>query len=149
MEDDLDNIAHGKKKWVPIMKQFYGPFAKKLKEVEGADRVKIEVEMTDQKCEKCGSPLVVRTGKFGKFLSCSTFPTCDFSKPFVEETNFLCPKDGAKIIIKKTRKGRKFYGCSNYPNCDFAAWKIEDITNVPKLTKKTLGVTKIVRGKRK
>lgn len=149
MEDDLDNIAHGKKQWVPIMKQFYGPFAKKLKEVEGADRVKIEVEKTDQKCEKCGAPLVVRTGKFGKFLSCSTFPTCDFSKPFVEETKFTCPKDSGKIIVKKTRKGRKFYGCANYPNCDFAAWKIEDITNAPKLTKKILGVTKIVRGKRK
>lgn len=149
MEDDLDRIAQGEKAWQPIMKQFYGPFAKKLKEVEGADRVKIEVETTDQKCEKCGEPLVVRTGKFGKFLSCSTFPTCDFSKPFVEETAFFCPKDGAKIIIKKTRKGRKFYGCSNYPNCDFAAWKIEDITNTPKLTKKILGVTKIVRGRKK
>lgn len=162
MEDDLDNIAHGKKQWVPIMKTFYQPFAKKLKEVESAERVKIEVEETDQTCDKCGAPLVVRTGKFGKFLSCSTFPDCDFSKPFVEETNYTCPKDGGKIIVKKTKKGRKFFGCGNYPNCDFAVWKLEDIakgtsdtqqatskTKNTKLTKKTLHVTNIVRGKRK
>ena len=134
MEDSLDAIAHGQKEWVVLMKDFYTPFEKKLHEVEGAERVKIAVEETDEKCPTCGSALVIRTGRFGKFISCSTFPACKFTKPFVEKTDFKCPKDGdlpagrqGCIIIKKTRRGRKFFGCSNYPKCDFAAWKLEDI----------------------
>lgn len=128
MEDDLDEVAHGKKEWVKMMKDFYSPFAKKLKEVEGAERVKIAVEETDEKCPQCNEGnLVVRQGKFGKFLSCGRFPECNFTKPLVKETDVLCPNDGGKIIIKKTRKGRNFFGCSNYPNCTFAAWKLEDI----------------------
>jgi DNA topoisomerase I len=127
MEDQLDMIANGQEQWVPVIKTFYEPFSTTLEKVEGAERVKIEVEKTDEKCPECGSPLVVRIGRFGKFLACSTFPNCKFTKPFVEETNLTCPKDGGKIILKKTRKGRRFYGCSNYPKCDFAAWKIEDI----------------------
>jgi len=127
MEDELDNIAHGKKDWRPMIKEFYMPFEKKLEEVQNADRVKIAVEETNEKCPECGSPLVVRTGRFGKFLACSKFPKCKFTKPFVQETSFLCPKDRAKIVIKKTRKGRKFYGCSNYPACTFAAWRLENI----------------------
>ena len=127
MEDELDGIAHEGKDWVSMIENFYTPFAKKLESVGDVARVKIAVEETDQKCEKCGAPLVIRTGRFGKFLSCSRFPDCDFKKSLVEETNFTCPKDGGKIIIKKTRKGRRFYGCSNYPKCNFAAWKLEDI----------------------
>lgn len=128
MEDELDNIANGQEEWTTMMSNFYKPFAQKMTEVESAERVKIPVEETDEICPQCGKgKLVVRTGKFGKFFSCSTFPDCNFTKPFVEETNVICPKDGGKVIIKKTRKGRKFYGCSNYPNCDFAAWKLEDI----------------------
>ncbi len=128
MEDELDAIANGTKDWKSMMRDFFRPFEKTIADVENAQRVKIPVEMTDQDCPQCGKgKLVVRTGKFGKFFSCSTFPDCNFTKPFVEETNVLCPKDGGKVIIKKTRKGRKFYGCSNYPNCDFAAWKLEDI----------------------
>ena len=139
MEDELDNIATGKKEWVPVIKDFYGPFEKSLGEVKDAARVKIEVEKTNEICPKCGSPLVIRVGRFGKFLSCSTFPKCDFTKPFVEETKYMCPKcggptfakasagKGGKIILKKTRKGRRFYGCSNYPACDFAAWRLDEI----------------------
>ncbi|RJQ37282.1 type I DNA topoisomerase [Candidatus Microgenomates bacterium] len=127
MEDHLDSIASGEKDWVPMIKDFYTPFSKKLKEVKDAKRVKIEVEETDEKCEKCQAPMVVRIGRFGKFLSCSDFPDCKFSKPYLEDTGLLCPKDGGKIIVRKTKKGRKFYGCSNYPKCDFAAWKLEDI----------------------
>ena len=141
MEDDLDAVAHGKKEWVRMMKDFYSPFEKRLEEVKDAARVKIAVEETDEVCPECKQGnLVVRTGRFGKFLSCGRFPECKFTKSFVEETNLTCPKCGGpprvgepsesrrgKIIIKKTRKGRKFFGCSNYPNCDFAAWKVEDI----------------------
>ncbi len=130
MEDELDGIASGSKNWTVMMKEFYTPFEKKIAEVQDAERVKIATEETGEKCPTCGEPLVVRFGKFGKFLSCSTFPDCKFTKPFVEETDILCPKDGGKVIVKKTRKGRKFYGCSNYPNCDFAAWKLEDIKTV-------------------
>lgn len=129
MEDELDAIANGEKDWKNMMKDFYKPFEKSIAEVEDAERVKIPVEDTGEECPQCHKgTLVVRTGKFGKFFSCSTFPDCNFTKPYVEETNVLCPKDGGKVIIKKTRKGRKFYGCSNYPNCDFAAWKLEDIS---------------------
>ena len=110
-----------------MIKEFYTPFEKKLEEVQNADRVKIAVEETEEICPKCGSVLVIRTGRFGKFLSCSKFPECKFTRGFAEKTNLTCPKDGAQIVIKKTRKGRNFYGCSNYPKCDFAAWKIEDI----------------------
>jgi DNA topoisomerase I len=127
MEDDLDKIASGEKRWVPMMKDFYTPFEKKLVEVEGAERIKIAVEETSEKCPLCQAGLVIRTGRFGKFLACSTFPKCKFTKAFVEETGFKCPKDDGRIIVKKTKKGRKFYGCSNYPACTFAAWKLEDI----------------------
>jgi len=138
MEDGLDQIANGDKKWVPVIREFYMPFEKTLANVKDAARVKIEVEKTDEICPNDGGHLIIRIGRFGKFLACENFPACKFTKPFVIETNFFCPKCGAdrpgeasanrgKIILKKTKKGRKFYGCSNYPNCTFAAWKLEDI----------------------
>jgi DNA topoisomerase-1 len=133
MEEGLDEVADGKLDWVRMMNDFYTPFIKEMKKAELSERVKIEVEKTDELCPECKiGNLVVRTGKFGKFLSCERFPECHFTKPFVEETKFLCPKDGGKVIIKKTRKGRKFFGCSNYPACDFAAWKLEDIKKASK-----------------
>ncbi len=127
MEDGLDEIADGKKEWQPFIKSFYAPFEKSLIDAKKVERVKIAVEETQEICPECGSNLVIRIGRFGKFLACKTFPKCKFTKPFVEETKFDCPKCGAKIILKRTKKGRKFYGCSNYPKCDFAAWKIEDV----------------------
>ena len=101
-------------------------------------RVKIEVEKLGRKCPDCEEAkaagdeartgeLVVRTGRFGKFISCSTFPTCKYSRQYVEQTGKICPKDGGQVIIKKTRKGRTFFGCSNYPTCDFASWKLDEI----------------------
>ena len=127
MEDSLDAIANDKKDWVPMMRAFYTPFKKKLGEVKDVARVKIQTEELDEICPECGAKLVVRTGRFGKFISCGTFPTCKFSKPYLEDTGVLCPKDGGKVIVRKTKKGRKFFGCANYPKCDFAAWKLEDI----------------------
>lgn len=135
MENKLDKIASADLQWVKMMQEFYTPFAKQLKEVEGASRVKIEVEQVGEDCPQCGSPLVIRYGKFGKFISCSTFPECKFTKPLVKEIDIPCPKCGGKIVQRKTRKGRIFYGCSTYPQCDFAAWKIEDIKH-PHLEKK-------------
>jgi DNA topoisomerase-1 len=127
MEDELDAIANDGKDWVPMMQEFYEPFEKKLKSVSKADRIQIETEQTGEMCPKDGAPLVVRVGKFGKFISCSNFPACDFKKPYVLETPYTCPKDGGKIIAKKTKKGKTFYGCSNYPACTYASWKLEDI----------------------
>lgn len=127
MEDSLDDIAHGKKEWTPIIKDFYSPFEKKLKDVEKAARVKIEVEKSSEICDKCGSPMVVRIGRFGRFLSCSKFPKCDFTKTLIEKTNLKCSKCGGEVIIKKTKKGRRFYGCSNYPKCDFATWRLNQV----------------------
>ncbi|KKQ58072.1 MAG: topoisomerase I, DNA topoisomerase I protein [Microgenomates group bacterium GW2011_GWC1_38_14] len=128
MEDELDEVAQGKKKWEPVIKEFYTPFEEDLEKVQKAERVKIAVEETGETCPLCKKgKVVIRSGRFGKFKSCSTFPECKYTAPLVEETNLICPKDGGKIVIKKTRRGRKFYGCSNYPKCDFAAWKLEDI----------------------
>ncbi|MBI2621832.1 MAG: type I DNA topoisomerase [Candidatus Levybacteria bacterium] len=128
MEDELDQIADGKRKWGSVIAEFYTPFEKILIKVKDAKRVKIETEKTGERCPTCKEgDVVIRTGRFGKFLSCSRFPDCKFTAPFVEETKLTCPKDGGKIIIKKTKKGRRFYGCNNYPNCTFAAWKLEDI----------------------
>ncbi len=127
MEDGLDEVARGEREWVPMMQEFYTPFAKKIETVEGAERIKIPVEETNEICPNCGAPIVVRVGRFGKFLSCSKFPECKFTKPFVKDTGLLCPKDGGKVIAKKTRKGRTFFGCANYPKCDYAAWKLEDV----------------------
>jgi DNA topoisomerase-1 len=128
MEDELDEIAEGKRKWVPVIEEFYTPFEKLLNGMKNVARVKIAVEETGEICPECKTgKLVIRTGRFGKFLSCNRFPECKYTAPFAQDTNLTCPKDGGKIVIKKTRRGRKFYGCSNYPKCDFAAWKLEDI----------------------
>lgn len=127
MEDGLDAVAEGKKNWQEMIGDFYKVFAQQLSAVDKAERVKIQIEETQEKCPECGENLVIRHGRFGRFLSCSAFPKCRFTKPLVEETDLLCPKDQGKIIVRKTRKGRKFFGCANYPACDFAAWKLEDI----------------------
>ncbi len=129
MEDELDQIANGQKEWKVMMREFYTPFEEKLKAVEGAERVKIAVEEVDEKCPVCNANLVIRHGRFGKFLSCSKFPECKFTKALTKDTNLICPKDNGKIVERKTRKGRTFYGCANYPSCDFAAWKLQDIKN--------------------
>lgn len=126
MEADLDEIAEGKKKWVEVVREFYTPFEKKVGEVEetGA-RVKVAVESTGEKCPLCKEgEVVIRTGRFGKFYSCSTYPTCKYTKQYVEYVaGHLCPEDGGRVVVKKSKRG-KFYGCENYPKCKWAAWKL-------------------------
>ncbi len=125
MEDELDEIANGTKKdWIAVIKNFYDPFAKQLNEVsESAERVRIAVLETDEKCPNCGAALVVRVGKFGKFLACSTFPECKFTKPFVRKIDVSCPKCSiGEVVVKTTRSKKTFYGCSRYPECDYASW---------------------------
>lgn len=127
MEDSLDEIAEGKKDWVKVVREFYGPFEKKTKSVEetGA-RVKVATESTGEKCPDCSEgEVVIRTGRFGKFYSCSTYPTCKYTKQYKEYAEgYTCPEDGGKVVIKKSKKG-KFYGCENYPKCKWATWKLE------------------------
>ena len=126
MEDNLDEIANGKKQRVPVLTEFYNPFSEKLEGVRRvAQRVPIEVEATGEKCPKCkeGS-VVIRVGRFGKFLSCSRFPECDWRAPYVKKVEGIkCPKCGGEIVYKKTKSGKGFYGCANWPKCDFASWK--------------------------
>ncbi|MBI5449114.1 type I DNA topoisomerase [Candidatus Gottesmanbacteria bacterium] len=128
MEDDLDAIANGEKQWVPVIAAFYEPFSKMLTATyEQAEKVKVEEEIIDEKCPSCGNALVIRMGRYGKFIACTTFPACKYTRQFAEKIGQKCPKCGGDIVIRKTRRGKTFYGCSNWPKCAFAAWKKEDI----------------------
>ncbi|MBI5019461.1 type I DNA topoisomerase [Candidatus Gottesmanbacteria bacterium] len=128
MEDDLDAIANGEKEWVPVIAEFYAPFSKSIeKTYVEADKVKLAEEMIDEKCPTCGHELVIRTGKFGKFIACTNFPECTYTRQYGEKVDIKCPRCGGDIVVKKSKRGKKFYGCSNYPTCTFAAWKKEDI----------------------
>lgn len=125
MEENLDKIADGKNKWTEVMKKFWGPFSKKLESVEKtAERVKIETEKLNIKCPDCkDGELVIRVGRFGKFVSCSNFPDCKHTEKFLDKIGVKCPDCGkGDVIIKKSKKGN-FFGCSNYPDCKFASWK--------------------------
>ncbi|PIP57455.1 DNA topoisomerase I, partial [Candidatus Woesebacteria bacterium CG22_combo_CG10-13_8_21_14_all_39_10] len=120
MEDDLDEIANGQKKRVPVLSEFYNPFSQKLEGVKRvAQRVPVEVEATGESCPLCkeGS-VIIRIGKFGKFLACSRFPECKYRAPFVKKIEgFKCPKCGGDVVYKKTKKGKGFYGCASWPKC--------------------------------
>src|SRR3990167_1481159 len=126
MEEELDEIAEGKMEWQPVIREFYEPFAKHL-ESKYEEVKKHEVaETTDEVCEKCGKPMIVRLGRFGKFLACSGFPECKTTKTLKQEPQTIgmkCPKcvEG-DVIMRRTRRGKVFFGCSRYPNCDFASW---------------------------
>lgn len=124
MEDNLDAIAVGKVEWVPLLKTFYGPFHENLeiKEKEVEQRKPADIP-TDVKCEKCGKPMVIKEGRFGKFMACTGFPDCKNTLPVENKTGVKCPQcEPGEIIEKKTRRGKTFYGCNKYPDCDFALW---------------------------
>lgn len=126
MEEDLDDIASGKQEWQPVIREFYEPFAERL-EIKYQEVKKQNMdEETDEVCEKCGKPMIIKTGRFGKFIACSGFPECRNTKKIKEEPQSIgmkCPKcNEGDIIIRRTRKRRLFYGCSRYPECDFASW---------------------------
>lgn len=123
MEDSLDQVANGEIAWEPVVKEFYEPFEEKLENVtKEAKRVKVKAEATDELCPE-GHHLVVRYGRFGKFLACEKFPEHKFTKTFEEKVEASCPNCGSQVIIKRTKKGRPFYGCSNYPNCKWMSWR--------------------------
>ena len=140
MEDNLDEIARGERKWQPTIKEFYGPFAKKLEQTEKvAEKVKMELEYVDKKCPECGKQLIVRVGKFGKFLACSGFPDCKHTEGLEEKIDAQCPLDGGDIVVRRTRHGKTFYGCKNWPGCKYASWTKPKSTSAPEVTVDTKG----------
>jgi len=124
METDLDSIEDGALQWKDIVKSFYPVFMEDLKNAEEKlDKVVIKDEETDIPCEKCGSNMVIKYGKFGKFLACPNFPACSNAKPLYEKAGVKCPLCDGEVLIKKTKKGRKYYGCENNPeSCEFVSW---------------------------
>ncbi len=125
MEDDLDLIAQGKKEWTKTVAEFWRPFINEIEKTkENSKRVKVEEEKVDERCPECQKgELVVRIGKFGKFIACSRFPDCRYTRPYLQQTNFSCPDCGAPAVIRKTKKGKMFYGCSRWPSCKWASWR--------------------------
>jgi DNA topoisomerase-1 len=132
-ENKLDDVEEGTKQWVDLMKDFYGPFEESLKEAESKiGQIEIRDEVTDIKCEKCGRNMVIKIGRFGKFLACPGFPECRNAKPILEEAGVTCPECGGKVLYKKTKKGRKYIGCENNPACGFMSWDMPAGENCPK-----------------
>ena len=123
MEEQLDGVENGKDEWVGVLDAFYVGFSKTLKQAEEhLERVKVPEVESDEVCERCGRRMVIKSGRYGKFLACPGYPDCKTTKPIVEITDGLCPLCGGHVEAKKSRTNRKFYGCSNYPTCNFATW---------------------------
>ena len=124
MEGDLDKVEHGSEDWVEVLQEFYGPFAAVLIEAEQKlPKLEIRDEPTDEICPNCARPMVIKTGRFGKFISCSGYPECKTTKAIVKETGVKCPEDGGSIIERKSKKtGKIFFGCDKYPECKFVSW---------------------------
>ena len=131
MESDLDGVERGETNWVDTLDVFYKDFDKVLTKAEKAmegKRVKVPDEETDVECDLCGRKMVIKIGRFGKFLACPGFPECKNTKKIVQATKGTCPLCGSKIVLKKSKKGRNFYGCDGYPDCNFMTWNapVED-----------------------
>jgi len=144
METDLDKVADGASEWTQVIDAFYRPFAVKVKQAQAEMPVtKSGPEPIGRACPDCGKELVIRYGRFGKFISCSGFPECHYTEPWLDKIGVKCPKDHGDVVERKTRKGRVFYGCANYPTCDFTSWKRPLATPCPKC-----GGTLVVANKR-
>ena len=124
IENEFDEIAEGKEEWKKMIREFYEPFEKEVEKVEKElEHVKIEDEVSDVKCEKCGRMMVYKYGKFGKFLACPGYPECKNTKPIVETIDVPCPKCGGKVQVRKTKRRRNYYICENNPkSCDYISW---------------------------
>ena len=120
MEEELDKVARGEMDWVSILKGFYPSFADTLeKAMSSVQKIKIADEETGEMCPKCGKPMVIKMGRFGKFVACSGYPECKTTKPLIKKTGVKCPQCEGELVERRSKKGRKFYGCSNYPTCEF------------------------------
>jgi DNA topoisomerase-1 len=127
MEDQLDEIAEGKMEWRPMLAEFYTPFEQQLSRAQSTIERVVQEEEIGRACPVCGKPLVIRYGRFGKFIGCSDYPNCRHTEPWLERVGIACPvcgkEHGGEIVERKSRKGRTFYGCSRYPECEFTSWK--------------------------
>jgi len=124
MEEDLDLIARGEREWVPVLREFYEPFERSVKLAEQTmEKIPLADQAIGEKCDKCGHDLVIKWGRYGKFIGCSNFPECRNTKPYLEKIGVHCPECGGDLVEKRSRKKRIFYGCSNYPECEFVSWK--------------------------
>ncbi|MBQ3915613.1 MAG: topoisomerase DNA-binding C4 zinc finger domain-containing protein, partial [Ruminococcus sp.] len=138
MENELDEVEHGSKEWVETLHHFYDDFAETLTKAEEAmegKRVKVPDEETDVVCELCGRNMVIKYGRYGKFLACPGFPECSNTKKIVTETEGKCPRCGKKMLLKKSKKGRSFYGCEGYPDCSFMTWNVPSAEVCPQCGK--------------
>ena len=125
MEKKLDVVEAGQADWVKTIDDFYQGFEKSLEQAEKnmeGKRIKVEDIPTDEICEKCGRPMVIKSGRYGKFVACSGFPECRNAHPLVKDTGGICPLDGGHMLVRKSAKGRVYYGCSNYPKCNYMTW---------------------------
>ncbi|MCL6639578.1 MAG: type I DNA topoisomerase [Firmicutes bacterium] len=123
MEHKLDSVEEGNRDWVKILEEFYSPFTVTLEKAEEEiGHVQVADEVTEEVCEQCGRNLVVKMGRFGKFLACPGFPECRNTRPLLEPTGVGCPRCEGDLVVRRTKKGRKFFGCSRYPDCDFITW---------------------------
>ncbi len=130
MENSLDEIADGKKNYLDVVTKFYNFFEPTLQKAYDTSEKRPPAELTDIMCEKCGSPMAKRSGKYGEFLGCSNYPKCKNiisntptpEKPVHTKTDIVCPLCSGEVVIKKTRTGKEFYSCNNFPKCKFATW---------------------------
>ncbi|HBS92390.1 MAG TPA: type I DNA topoisomerase [Firmicutes bacterium] len=124
LENRLDQVGEGNLEWKQVVANFYAKFKEDVEVAQREmDMVTIEDEITDELCEHCGRNMVIKRGRFGKFLACPGYPQCKNTKPLLNKINVPCPKCGGEIVQRRSKKGRSFYGCENYPNCDFVSWK--------------------------
>lgn len=141
MEKQLDEVELGKIDWVKVLHDFYGDFAKSLEEAEkvlGDTKIKVPDEVTDVICEKCGRNMVIKNGRFGKFLACPGFPECRNTKAITQETDGICPKCGGKILAKKSKNGKEYFGCEKNPECSFMTWDKPIAEKCPKCSSSLL-----------
>ncbi|AEG14582.1 DNA topoisomerase I [Desulfofundulus kuznetsovii DSM 6115] len=123
MEESLDRIEEGEMDWVRVIQDFYGPFQETLARAEEEiGQVTVSDEVSEEICEQCGRNMVVKMGRYGKFLACPGFPECRNTRPLLEPTGVPCPQCKGELVVRRSKKGRKFYGCSRYPDCDFVVW---------------------------
>ncbi len=135
MEEQLDDIADTSGEWKPMLREFYAPFEQRLTHARDHMPAMKQAETIARACPVCGGQLVIKYGRFGKFIGCANHPTCTHTEPYLELTGVSCPKcgatDGGELVERKTRKGRTFYGCSRYPACDFSAWQLPKTAKTP------------------
>jgi len=144
MEEELDDIVEDKRDWVSVVRDFYTPFEKDLENAfQQAERVKLADEPTDETCPQCGKTIVIKMGRYGKFLACSGYPECKFTKPFQIKIGVKCPQCGGELVEKVSKKRRTFYGCGSYPECQFASY----FKPLPQPCPKCGGLLTLYRGK--